>query len=178
MSISDLLLAEFREEAAATRALLDRVPEDHLDWKPHEKSMNLSRLATHVAEVAAWTKSIVGSDELDFASPEMQSWSPRELQSVAEIQAELDGAEAVLTEMLGSTDDEAWNATWTMRMGDQELMRAPRYMVFRRQVMNHLVHHRAQLGVFLRLLDVPLPMLYGPTADEDGGMGSPDAADS
>lgn len=172
MSISDLLLAEFEEEAAATRALLDRVPEGHMDWKPHEKSMNLSRLATHVAEMGSWTKSIVEADELDFMSPETQSWSPRELQTVAEIQAEMDSAEGVLREIVTRTDDDAWMATWTMKMGDQVLMSAPKYFVFRRQVLNHLVHHRAQLGVFLRLLDVPLPMMYGPTADEDGGMGA------
>lgn len=171
MSISDLLLAEFQEEVEATRTLLDRVPEDHMDWKPHEKSMNLSRLATHVAEVAQWTRSVVGADELDFMAPEMQDWSPREMQTVDEIQAELDSAEAVLKEIVGSTDDEKWMTIWTMKMGDQVLMSAPKYYVFRRQVLNHLVHHRAQLGVFLRLLDVPLPMIYGPTADEDGGMG-------
>ena len=134
MSITDLLLMEFEEELAATRALLERVPEDHMDWKPHEKSMNLSRLATHVAEIAAWTKSIVESDELDFMALEMQSWSPRELQSAAEIQAELDEAEGVLKEIVGRTGDEAWMATWTMKKGDQVLMSAPKYMVFRRQV--------------------------------------------
>ena len=171
MSISELLLAEFEEEAAATQALLDRVPEDHMDWKPHEKSMNLSRLATHVAEVAQWTRSIVGADELDFMSPEMQSWSPREMQTVAEIQGELDAAEAVLKEIVASTEDDRWMTAWTMKMGDQVLMSAPKYYVFRRQVLNHLVHHRAQLGVYLRLLDVPLPATYGPTADEDMGMG-------
>ena len=90
--------------AEATRRMLAAVPWEHADWKPHEKSMNLSRLATHVAEMGSWTKSIVETDELDFMSPEMQSWSPRELQTVAEIQAEMDSAEGVLREIVGRTD--------------------------------------------------------------------------
>jgi uncharacterized damage-inducible protein DinB len=171
MSIADLLLTEFEEEAEATRAMLGRVPEDRMAWQPHEKSMTLSRLASHVAEIASWTSATLGADELDFMSPEMQNWTPRELQTVPEIQAELDSAAAGLREILAQTDDEKMMTFWTMKMGDQVLMTAPKYFVFRRQVMNHLVHHRAQLGVYLRMLDVPLPMIYGPTADEDGGMG-------
>ena len=171
MTIAELLLAEFDEEVEATRALLSRLPEDKWDWKPHEKSMNLSRLATHVAEIASWSTLMLKADGMDFMSPEMQSWTPRELQSKDEILAELDGAVTKCRADLESMSDEEFAQEWTMKAGDQVLMSATRYMVFRRQLLNHMVHHRAQLGVFLRLLDVPLPMVYGPSADEDGGMG-------
>lgn len=171
MSISDLLQAELEQEAAASRALLERLPEGKWDWKPHEKSMTLSRLATHVAEIPGWSKSILLEDEIDFMSPEMQSWTPREMQSKEEILAELDGAVETCHGHLAGTTDEDFEATWTMKAGGESLMAEKRYLVFRRQVLNHMVHHRAQLGVYLRLLGVPLPMIYGPSADEDGGMG-------
>jgi len=171
MTIADLLRAELDEEVEATRALLSRLPEDKWDWKPHEKSMNLSRLATHVAEIASWSTLMLKTDGMDFMSPEMQSWSPRELQSKDEILCELDEAAAKCRADLESMSDEELAQEWTMKAGDKVLMSATRYMVFRRQLLNHMVHHRAQLGVFLRLLDVALPMVYGPSADEDGGMG-------
>jgi len=175
MSIAGLLQAEMDIEVQATRTLLERIPEDKWDWKPHEKSMNLSRLATHVAEIASWSGVMLKADELDFLSPEMQDWTPRELQSVEEILAVLDGAAAGCRDDLAATSDEAFEAPWTMRAGDQVFMTEPRYMVFRRQVLNHLVHHRGQLEVYYRILGVPLPMIYGPTADDDGGMGGPGA---
>lgn len=170
MSIRDLLLAELEQEVQANRELLDRLPDGRWDWKPHDRSMNLSRLATHVAEIPAWSKQILAADELDFMSPEMQSWTPREMQSKDEILAELESAAQTCRGDLAATPDEAFERDWVMKMGAQEVMRDKKYMVFRRQVLNHMVHHRAQLGVFLRLLDVPLPMTYGPSADEDGGM--------
>lgn len=172
MTIAALLLDELNQETAATRTLLERLPTGKWDWKPHEKSMNLSRLATHVAEIPAWSKSILLADEIDFLSPEMQSWRPREMKSREEILEELDAAlEQCRTDLTGASDEDL-RSDWRMKAGDQVLMKEPRYMVFRRQVLNHLVHHRAQLGVYLRLLDVPLPMIYGPSADEQGGMGA------
>jgi uncharacterized damage-inducible protein DinB len=172
MTLAELLTAELDQEIEATRALLGRVPEGNWDWKPHEKSMNLSRLATHVAEIPGWSQSILKADEIDFMSPEMQSWTPREMQSRAEILAELEEAVEKCRADLASTSDDDLSRQWTMKAGDQVVMQEPRYMVFRRQILNHMVHHRGQLGVFLRLLEVPLPMIYGPTADEDGGMGA------
>ena len=171
MTIAELLLAELEQEAEATRTLLERLPDGNWDWKPHEKSMNLSRLATHVAEIPGWSPSILKSDEIDFMSPEMQSWAPRELQARDEILVELASAVEKCQADLDSSTDDDLSRVWTMKMGDQVVMQEPRYLVFRRQILNHMVHHRGQLGVFLRLLDVPLPMIYGPTADEDGSMG-------
>ncbi len=168
MSISQLLLSELDQDVAANRALLARLPDGNWDWKPHDKSMNLSRLATHVAEIPSWSQPILLSNELDFMSPEMQAWTPRELQTKEEILAELESAAATCRADLAATSDEDLHGTWTMKAGDQVMMTDTKYMVFRRQVLNHMVHHRAQLGVFLRLLDVPLPMTYGPSADEGG----------
>jgi len=170
MSIAQLLLAELDTEIQTNRELLERLPEGRWDWKPHEKSMNLSRLATHVAEIPSWSNVILMSDELDFMSPEMQAWVPREMQSKEEILAELETAAETCRGHLEATSDEDFDRIWTMKAGDQVAMQEKKYIVFRRQVLNHMVHHRAQLGVFLRLLDVPLPMTYGPSADEDGGM--------
>jgi len=171
MSIAQLLLAELDGEVEASRTLLDRLPDGKWDWKPHEKSMTLSRLATHVAEIPGWSKSILMADEIDFTSPEMQAWTPRELQSKDEILAELASAAETCRGHLEATSDEDFDRDWTMKGGGQVVMQEKKYMVFRRQIMNHMVHHRAQLGLFLRLLDIPLPMSYGPSADEGGGMG-------
>jgi len=170
MPLNQLLLAELDAEVQANRELLERLPEGKWDWRPHEKSMNLSRLATHVAEIPNWSTAILMSDEIDFMSPEMQAWTPREMQSREEILAELESAAKACRGHLEATTDEDLDRNWTMKSGDQVVMQEKKYMVFRRQVLNHMVHHRAQLGVFLRLLDVPLPMTYGPSADEGGGM--------
>ena len=171
MSIAQLLLAELERELEANRELLNRLPDGKWDWKPHEKSMSLSRLATHVAEIPSWSKSILLADEIDFMSPEMQAWVPREMQSKEEILAELESAAETCRAHLEATGDEDFDRDWTMKAGDQVAMKEKKYMVFRRQVLNHMVHHRAQLGLFLRLLDVPLPGSYGPSADEGGGLG-------
>jgi len=171
MPLSQLLLAELDVEVQANRTLLERLPDAKWDWKPHEKSMTLSRLATHVAEIPSWSNAILMADEIDFMSPEMQAWVPREMQSKEEILAELDAAAETCRGHLEATSDDDFDRTWTMKAGDQVAMQDKKYMVFRRQVLNHMVHHRAQLGVFLRLLNVPLPGSYGPSADEGGGMG-------
>jgi uncharacterized damage-inducible protein DinB len=171
MRIAQLLLAELDREVEASRTLLDRLPDGKWDWKPHEKSMTLSRLATHVAEIPIWSNSILMADEIDFMSPEIQAWTPREMQSKEEILAELASAAETCRGHLEATSDDDFDRDWTMKSGDQVVMKETKYMMFRRQVLNHLVHHRGQLGVFLRLLEVPLPMSYGPSADEDGGMG-------
>ncbi|MCK5489962.1 MAG: DinB family protein [Gemmatimonadetes bacterium] len=171
MSIAQLLLDELDREVEASRTLLDRLPEGKWGWRPHEKSMTLGRLAAHVAEIPSWSNSLLMADEIDFMSPEMQAWTPREMQSKDEILAELESAAETCRGHLEATSDEDFDRDWTMKSGDQVVMQEKKYMVFRRQVLNHMVHHRAQLGVFLRLLDVPLPGSYGPSADEGGGMG-------
>jgi uncharacterized damage-inducible protein DinB len=164
LAISEALIPEVQQEAAATRQLLERLPEDKLAWKPHDKSMPLGRLATHIAELFGWTKITLKQDVLD-----VEGFSPTILESVAEILELFDKNTAECLEILADTPDEEYAKTWAMTQGENEVFSAPKGVVMRSFVMNHLVHHRGQLTVFLRLNDVPLPMTYGPSADETGG---------
>lgn len=163
LAISEALSAEFRQEAKATRQLLERLPQDKLGWKPHEKSMPLARLATHIAELPGWTKMTLKQDSLDVAG-----FSPTILESVAEILQLFDANVTECLSILADTPDEEYSKTWTMKQNGREVFAAPKAAVMRSFVMNHLIHHRGQLTVFLRLNDVPLPMTYGPSADESG----------
>ena len=142
MALSDLLMAEFEQELEVSRAMLSRYPEGQGDWKPHEKSMSLSRLATHVAEIPQWVEAILVKDEFDLTGPEMQEWVPREMQTRAELLEEMDTAAARFREVVGSMSDEDFEKTWVMRAGDQVTMSGPKYHVFRRQVMDHLCRCR------------------------------------
>jgi uncharacterized damage-inducible protein DinB len=164
VTISDTLAAEFQQEAATTRQLLERLPEDKLSWQPHDKSMPLGRLATHIAELPSWTKITLKQDVLD-----VEGFNPTILESVPEILELFDKNTAECLATLADTPDEEYSKTWAMRQGDKEVFSAPKGAVMRSFVMNHLVHHRGQLTVFLRLNDVPLPMTYGPSADDSGG---------
>jgi len=166
VSISDTLIAELDQETPATRKALERVPEDKLKWKPHEKSMPLGRLATHIAEVPAWGKVTIAQDTLALDS----SFDPTILGSVSEVLSLFDENVSMFRELLATTPDEEFKRTWTMTHGGKEVFADTKLSVVRRMVMNHLVHHRGQLSVYLRLIDVPLPMTYGPSADETGGL--------
>jgi uncharacterized damage-inducible protein DinB len=165
MKHSERLLAEYRQEAIATRKILERVPFDQLDYKPHEKSMSLGRLATHVAEINGWWKECLVNDVLDFA---VGDFTPRICQNSEELlglfEDLLRKGEVILTEV----DESEFEKMWTMRQGDIVFFTLPIHEVVRTWCMNHLYHHRAQLGVYLRLLDVALPSVYGPSADEQG----------
>lgn len=165
MTISESLIPELEMEAAATRRLIERVPEDKLDWKPHEKSMPLGRLATHLAELPGWGRLTVAQDVLDIA----EGFTPTILGSVQEILDLFDKNLIDFKESLASTPDEEFMKVWTMKHKGQEVYSSPKIGVVRGVVMNHMVHHRGQLTVYLRLNDVPLPMTYGPSADETGG---------
>ena len=164
MAISETLISEFQQEAVSTRQLLERVPQDKLSWKPHDKSMPLGRLATHLAELPSWTKVTLKQDTLDVAG-----FSPTTLESVAEILELFDKNATECVEVLKDTPDEEYAKTWSMTQDGNAVFSAPKGAVMRSFVMNHMVHHRGQLTVFLRLNDVPLPMTYGPSADETGG---------
>ncbi len=167
MSISQAFLAEFNHEATGSRKMLEAVPEDKLDWKPHEKSMTLGRLAGHLAENPMWGCSIMQSTELDFASEEGSKMEPFIATSVAELLESFDKGVETCREALDQ-DDEAYSVVWTMRNGEQVMIEMPRVAVVRTWVFNHMYHHRGQLSVYLRLLDVPVPGVYGPTADVEG----------
>jgi uncharacterized damage-inducible protein DinB len=162
MPFSETLLPEFDEEMKNTRKLLERVPDGKFDYQPHPKSMTLGRLATHVAELPSWTGYTLDLEVLD--------WSPDSKPYIATTQAELlalfDKNVPAAREKIAAASDEQWQKIWTFKYGGVTMMSMPREIVMRGTIMNHLVHHRAQLGVYLRLNEVPIPGMYGPSADE------------
>lgn len=156
-------LAELDNEAKVTRTCLERVPADKFDWKPHEKSMTFGRLASHIAEMFGWTKDTLRTDVLDFATMDYKPFEPT---STEELLAFFDEHIAASKAALSETSDEAFMTDWTMRNGEQVYFTMPKVAVMRSFVMNHIVHHRGQLSVYLRLNDIPVPAIYGPSADE------------
>jgi uncharacterized damage-inducible protein DinB len=168
MPISQTILPEFEHEMANTRKTLERVPEDKFDWKPHEKSMTLGGLATHLGNIPSWTAQTFDRDELDIAPPGEPPYRLDQAKSRAELLAAFDKNVASARAALESATDENWQGNWSLLAGGKKIFTMPRTAVMRSFVMNHLIHHRAQLGVYLRLLDVPVPSIYGPSADEGG----------
>lgn len=157
------LIPELQHEAAQTKKMLEKVSYDQWQWKPHEKSMALGRLATHVAELPGWITMIANTDELDFST---MDYKPTELKSTEELTAFLDKNAQEAVAVLQSVSDERLMGDWTLRDGEQVFFTMPRIAVIRSMAMNHMIHHRAQVSVFLRLLNVPVPGMYGPSADE------------
>ena len=161
--IASAFLAELDNEAKVARTCLERVPADKFDWKPHEKSMTFGRLATHVAEMFGWTKETLTQDVLDFAEGDYKPYEPETTEALL---AFFDEKIATAKEVLAKTSDETFMTDWTMRNGEQVYFTMPKVAVMRSFVMNHIVHHRGQLSVYLRLNDIPVPSIYGPSADE------------
>lgn len=156
----DAILAELHQESAATLRVLEAVPEARLTWRPHPKSMSLGQLALHVATIPAQIPKLAEQDLValpDFTPPE--AGSRKEL-----LEAHA-GSLAVAQATLSGWSDDTMNGTWSFRLGDRTLMSLPRLAMMRGLMLNHLYHHRGQLAVYLRLLDVPVPSVYGPTAD-------------
>jgi uncharacterized damage-inducible protein DinB len=165
MKYSDAMVQEFFHESQTTKRLLERVPEDKLSWKPHEKSMPLGRLATHVTEIPQWAEAIVNQDSLDMATVDFKPVILESRQKVLEsLQKNLDK----FAEVLGGKDDEVVMASWKLKEGDKVLMDMPRAAAIRGFIISHVIHHRGQLSVYLRENDVPIPSIYGPSADEQG----------
>jgi uncharacterized damage-inducible protein DinB len=162
MTIPELFLQEFDEEIPSTRKMLERVPETSFSWKPHEKSMTLGRLASHVAELPARCATIITTESF----VRQPGTAPFLASSSAEIIEKFDTVSAEARKALASLSEDQLPIIWTIKMGDRTIASLPRVMALRRVFMNHLIHHRAQLGVFLRLLDVPIPGMYGPSADD------------
>jgi uncharacterized damage-inducible protein DinB len=162
--ITEPLLNEFRQEMETTRRVLDRVPGNKLTWKPHAKSMTLGQLASHVASVPGAIAGLVQQDSFDVNQGNFAPPQPENLQQVfASFEQSMKEAEKCLQTM---TDERA-RTNWRLMRGDQLLMNLPRVAFVRSIMMNHWYHHRGQLSVYLRLLDVPLPSIYGPSADEN-----------
>lgn len=166
MAIRDALLAEFDHEMISTRKTLERVPEGKGDWAPHEKSMKMGRLAGHIAELSGWAASIIGQDSLDFRPVGAPPMQPVVMTSRAQLLEVFDKKVAEARKHLAGASDETLLKNWTLMSGGQTIMTMPRVQFLRGFVMNHIVHHRAQLGVYLRMNDVPVPSVYGPSADE------------
>ena len=166
LSLRHAALGDVDHEFASTRRLLERIPDDKLDWRPHEKSSTLGRLATHVAELPGFALMMLTTDEVDFMKPMPKN---AEARSRDEILRTFDQTSSALRERLNATDDETLRQKWTLRAGDHVLSSQPRAASLRTIGINHLIHHRGQLSVYLRMVDVPLPSIYGPTADEGWG---------
>jgi uncharacterized damage-inducible protein DinB len=162
MAIREMLLPEFDEEMKNTRKLLERVPDQKFAYKPHEKSMTLGRLASHVAELPGWAKHTIELEGLDL-TPGQQ---PYLATSREDLLAGFDKNVAEARELLVRVTDEHLQKIWTLKFAGNTVFSMPRYMVLRTSAINHLVHHRAQLGVYLRLNEVEIPGMYGPSADE------------
>jgi uncharacterized damage-inducible protein DinB len=166
MSLCESLAAELQQEAKTTRRILERVPEGSLGWKPHDRSMSLGRLAGHVAELPSLIVPALTQDELNFAAGSFQPFVPT---STAELLEKFDRNIAVAVEHLGGQEDEKLNEAWRLGSGEQTFFKGPRAAAVRLLALNHVVHHRGQLSVYLRLLDVAVPSIYGPSADEAPG---------
>jgi uncharacterized damage-inducible protein DinB len=164
--ISDLLLTEFEEEVKKTRAMLERVPMK-ADFKPHAKSMALGKLAPHVAELPGFGVTILTTPGLDFATGGTRERIPFE--SAEGLVKGFDAGAAKLRAALKSISDPAWTEPWKLSFGGKPIFSGSKFLAYRQMFLNHLVHHRAQLGVYLRLNDTPLPATYGPSADDTMG---------
>jgi uncharacterized damage-inducible protein DinB len=164
MAIRDGLLPEYDHEMGTTRRLLERTPEAEFAWKPHDRSMTLGQLAGHIATIPHWCDAVLRHTVFDVAAA--GDTRPKQPASVAELLAEFDRKVKAAREGLAAAGDSEMLAPWTFKQGDREIFTMPRVAAIRSFVMNHLIHHRGQLSVYLRLKDVPLPSIYGPTADE------------
>jgi uncharacterized damage-inducible protein DinB len=160
--LKDGLLAEYDHEIATTRKLIERVPKDRLAWKPHEKSMSLGGLARHIATLPTWGTTILEQASFDLATV---GPNPPEPSAPEDILDDFERSTAAARKALDKTDAE-FIAPWTLRRAGQEMFTLPRIAAFRSFVLSHLIHHRGQLSVYLRLNDIPVPAIYGPSADE------------
>src|SRR5262245_41507090 len=165
MPLKDMILPEFDHEMGTTRRLLERTPEAEFGWKPHEKSMTLGQLAGHLANIPHWCDAIFDQPEFDIAAAG-EDTRPRSPVSRAALLEEFDRKVSAARAKLVSVTDPEMLATWTFKNGDVEVFTMPKVSVFRSFILNHLIHHRGQLSVYLRLRNVPLPSIYGTTADE------------
>jgi uncharacterized damage-inducible protein DinB len=162
MSSIEHIISEIKEEAVATRKMLERIPDSKITWKPHEKSMTIGRLGMHIAELHSWAVRCIQSEEYNF---DPAGFKPRMPESHAEIVTEFENNLAKVLDVLPAATEDMLAKQWRFRVGDFVVFDKPRRDVIRGGI-NHIIHHRGQLSVYLRLLGVPLPNIYGPTADD------------
>lgn len=164
MNNCEAMLQEFRVEAETTRRVLDRVPADKLTWKPHERSMSLGQLALHIATVPAGIARITQPDAFDVSK---NSFVPPSPESIEQVHAALEQSVQIVDATLTGATDEVASGDWHLMLGERELYCQSRETVWRSLMLNHWYHHRGQLSIYLRMLDVPVPSIYGPSADEN-----------
>jgi uncharacterized damage-inducible protein DinB len=165
MTISEALLTEFDAEMASTRKTLERVP-NKPDFVPHAKSMPLGKLAPHIEQLNEFGVTVLETPELDFSSG---SFKPLQFESAAQLVKVLDEGAVKVRKALAATKDDAWQQNWKLSFQGQKIFEGSRFLAYREMFLNHIVHHRAQLGVYLRLNDIAVPSVYGPSADEPFG---------
>jgi len=166
MRIAELLVPEYDNEVAVTRTVLQRVPDGRGEWKPHPKSFPLGHLAQLVARLPGWAPMMMQRTELDIAPASGPQFPGYSFEKTATLVAEFEKNAAAGRTALASASDEDYSVPWTLKKTGAVMMTAPRYQMLRSMVLNHIVHHRAQLGLYLRMLDLRVPAMYGPTADE------------
>ncbi|MGB5161052.1 MAG: DinB family protein [Thermoanaerobaculia bacterium] len=167
MSIARALLPEFDHEMANTRKTLERIPADKLDWRPHEKSFDMRGMLTHMANMPKWSVMTINESSFDMAPEGEDPTTEEPVVSVEGALEMFDANVAAAREAIANASDETLMATWSLLKAGEEVLTFPRIAVLRSFILNHMIHHRGQLTVYLRLNDLPLPALYGPSADED-----------
>ena len=165
MTIAETMLGEFDHEMATTRSVLERVPDTDPAWKPHPRSYSIGDLALHLANIPTWIAPTVHQSELDLDPPGGSPFPARTFTGAADLVRAFDGNVAAAREALAAAPDAGMKEPWTLKSAGKVILTMPRVGVLRSFIMNHMIHHRAQLTVYLRLRDVPLPSVYGPTAD-------------
>ena len=163
MAIAEALLPEFDREMATTRKMLERFPEDKVEWRPHETCMTMGRLAGHVAELAAWTVPTIAQDKLEM---DPNNYTPAVIKSRLEALKQFDETVKTARAAIAGASDETFMQPWTFVADGKTVFTMPKIAVLRSFVMNHLIHHRGQLAAFYRIAGVPVPSLYGPSKDE------------
>jgi uncharacterized damage-inducible protein DinB len=166
MALKEALLPEFDQEMSNTRKTLERIPDDKFGWKPHPKSGTMGWLAAHLANIPGWTAPTIGTDQLDVApaeGPRYEMPQPQSRQGILEL---FDSNVAAARKAIAETNDAHLLQPWTLLATGKQIFTLPRIGAIRGFIMNHSIHHRAQLGVYLRLNDIPVPAIYGPSADE------------
>lgn len=166
MPIRDTFLPEFEHEMTTTRKTLERVPEDKVDWKPHDSSMAMGRLAGHIAEMCGFAAATLQGDSLDFAPPGGTPMQPTVMKSRQQLLDLFDKNVASARAAISKASDEDLQKVWTLMNGGKTFFAMPRIQVLRSMILNHVIHHRGQLSVYLRMNQVPVPSIYGPSGDE------------
>jgi uncharacterized damage-inducible protein DinB len=167
VTIKDSLLPEYDHEMGTARKLLERVPDTDLGWKPHQKSMSMGELAMHLAEIPGWAGAILKAPEFDLATLG-DDHAPKAPASCTDLLAKFDKAVADARALIAGTGDAEFMALWALKDKGQSVFSAPRIVATRSFIFNHAIHHRGQLSVYLRLRNIPVPAIYGPSADEGG----------